>query len=111
MTHFFRPLSAVIATLSIAGSFASTRPPDADERGDIQASFADSREFTTVRVTSLDELIAAMIAAGTHHRPTVIDVAPGHYFFSVTSAVTPASPAEMASGPTRPRRLVSPRPL
>jgi hypothetical protein len=78
-----RQLFASLLVLT-ACSVCSATPLPAEAPADdvIKRLFADHRAFAAVRVSTSDQLIAAMTAANEGHRPTIIEVAPGTYEFT-----------------------------
>jgi len=79
----------VLPWLTAAGEPGSSASQIADGpdwgRGEgIQAHFAQSGHFAAVHASTTDQVIAAIIAANTSNRPTVIHVAPCTYVFNQT---------------------------
>ncbi|HEY2404204.1 MAG TPA: choice-of-anchor Q domain-containing protein [Steroidobacteraceae bacterium] len=76
----------IILTAGATGSTRATEVPAtaAPAPGPTASLFAESREVPAVRVSTSDQLIAAMIAANQRRRPTIIRVAAGTYSFTQT---------------------------
>jgi len=58
--------------------------PDWAQSESVRAHFESAHHFATVRAATTDELIAAIIFANTHNRPTAIHVESGTYNFNQT---------------------------
>jgi hypothetical protein len=56
--------------------------PDWAQGESVRAHFESSQHFAAVRAATTDEIVAAIIFANTHNRPTAIHVEPGTYNFN-----------------------------